>query len=177
MDKRRANETVLALVILAGIAVVVAVYLHRTTGPPRATLAFAGVKDIAGPDGALQAVTYFKVSNTSPQRWLYETTAIKYFSPTGEVSVHTSGFEPHGMTEYAFLSPGESREFFLPAVLTNGSIELRLTCHRAAGGLLRALAAARARNQDPRIKAMQNAMGNSESFEAKPYKLILRETQ
>ena len=91
---------------------------------PPATLSFAGLSNMP-PFGTMTA---FRFSNSSPTTLMFAPKVVRYRDQDRTVSVPVSGIvQCNGV-----LPPGGSYVFYIPAIVTNGSLEVVLECRGKA---------------------------------------------
>ena len=126
MTSYRSAKGIRIVVIAAAVCLAVFVVLllpernALTPAAPPATLSFAGLSNMP-PFGTMTA---FRFSNSSPTTLMFAPKVVRYRDQDRTVSVPVSGIvQCNGV-----LPPGGSYVFYIPAIVTNGSLEVGLEC-------------------------------------------------
>ncbi len=117
---------VIAVVVCLAVLVVFLLPKRNALTPaaPPATLSFAGLSNLP-PFGTMTA---FRFSNSSPATLAFVPKGVRYRDQERTVSVPVSGIvQCNGE-----LPPGGSYVFYVPAIVTNGSLEVVLECRGKA---------------------------------------------
>lgn len=126
MISSRSDRGFRIAVIAAVVCLVVLVVLllpeqnALTPAAPPATLSFAGLSNVP-PFGTMTA---FRFSNSSPATLLFAPKGVRYRDQERRVGVPVSAIvQCNGV-----VPPGGSYVFYIPAIVTNGSLEVGLEC-------------------------------------------------